>query len=169
MQFSFIVALAIAIAISLALIQDVAAAPTRKRSSLNRAAKRDSLKQKNARVNKRAGGPVPYYGFPPPAGAAPPPVCPDPKDPRCPPVPAPLPPAPPPPPQGVAVPGFSLPVFPDLATSTAGLGTAPALPDPAGIVGGLITTEATSIGSIVPGVMGGVTSLTQLGGGQQDD
>lgn len=166
MQFSFIVALTIAIALSLALIQDVTAAPTRKRSSLNRVAKRGgSIRQKNVRVNKRTG-PVPYYSLPPPPA---PPVCPDPKDPRCPPVQAPLPPAPPPPPQGVAVPGFSLPTFPDLATSTAGLGTAPALPDPAGIVGGLITTEAQSVGAIVPGIMGGVTSLTQLGGGQQDD
>lgn len=155
MQFSYILAVVTAIALSLAFIQDVSAAPARKRSSLRR-------------VDKRAGAAA-YYGLPPPPGGVPPPVCSDPRDPRCPIPPTALPPAPPPAPQGVAIPGFSLPVFPDIAASTAGLGTAPALPDPAGIIGGLITTEATSVGSIVPGIMGGVTSLTQLGGGQQDD
>lgn len=158
MQFSFFIAL-LAIAISIACLQEVSAAPTRK-YGLN---KRRVLKK---RYGVTAGAP-PAPGFP--GGAGGPPVCPDPKNPTCPPVPGPVPPAPAPPPQGVAIPGFSLPMFPDLAASTAGLGTTPAVPDPLGIIGGVLTTQATSATSIVPGLMGGVQGLTALGAAPKDD
>ncbi|KAL0578871.1 hypothetical protein ABG067_008682, partial [Albugo candida] len=111
-------------------------------------------------VKKRAAAaPLPAPGAP---GA--PPVCPDPKNPQCPiPAAAPVPP-PTPPPQGVAVPGVALPILPDLGLVTAGLGTAPATPDVAGLIGGIVTSQAAGVGGIVPGVMTGVQGATALGG-----
>ena len=145
---------AIAAFIAILCIQETIAAPTKQ---MRRA----------GGLQKRQGG---YYVLsqPPPAQAAP--VCPDPKDPRCP-VAGGAPSAPPPTaapaaPAGIPIPGPAIAPLPDLGLVTAGLSAPPATPDPLGIVSDLVTSQTTAATGIVPGLMGG---LGGLGGGGQDD